>query len=262
MFRTSTNFVFILLIACLFCSCIGDMKPEFPKKPEVIREGLSVNTPLYPWVEELLIRETPDLKGKIITVLQKGNAVKFLGETSKEKLTYVLKGIAYNDYWLKVATNQDTEGWIYGGAVTIEKNPKMYGLESDTKFHFEHFGKFDLSTWESIPNTSQTEGDHYVATSIYKKGSQILKIATVEVGEYGYGKVYQLLDENNTIRKERIFKYLVNTDTEPYSYELTEFINDYTVSPAKKYIKKQMVDTHFMQLNSKPYYVNGKWEKL
>lgn len=65
-------------------------------------------------VDDLRLRETPDLDGDVIDQLGFGNRVKLLGEKSANTLEVTINGKAITDYWYKVETGNGQQGWIHG----------------------------------------------------------------------------------------------------------------------------------------------------
>lgn len=81
-------------------------------------------------VNDLRLRETPDLKGNVLSTLKEGDQVEYLGETSKNHDEVVLRGVKYFEPWLKVKTSDGKIGWAYGGAVRLVS--AMVGGQSET----------------------------------------------------------------------------------------------------------------------------------
>ncbi|MEM6722841.1 MAG: SH3 domain-containing protein [Bacteroidota bacterium] len=95
------------------------LTPEVHEKDEL----------LYTWVDELNIRSSPDTKEEKLTKVDSNQALKFIGETSNESETLVLRGVAYYEAWYNVETrivafeaDKDNGGGSqYAGTMTLNK---------------------------------------------------------------------------------------------------------------------------------------------
>ena len=92
--------------------------------------GMGVITPLVPELpagqfytvmfNDVRVRETPSLQGKVITTAQTGEKMKSysdMGDVSENTDTVELRGVRYTAHWYKVITPGGHEGWIYGAAI-------------------------------------------------------------------------------------------------------------------------------------------------
>lgn len=210
---------------------------------------------LYAWVDKLNIRDEASLKGKTINSVNSNDALEFTGEKSGNTETIVLRGVAYQDLWYKIITNDDQEGWVFGGAVKRKKEEKGNAPITETDFEFPHFGKFALSEWKKI--NSKSEGEEVdVEITTYQKGDQFLEISSSSMGEFHYGYIHKLMDKTKNLLKERSFSFTGD------GLELNESVKDF--SKKTEYKRSQKLEKHFYQLNAKPLMVNGVWsfEKL
>ncbi len=69
---------------------------------------------------DVRVRETPSLNGKVVTTAQSGEkmqAYSDMGDVSENTDTVVLRGVRYSAHWQKVITPGGHEGWIYGAAI-------------------------------------------------------------------------------------------------------------------------------------------------
>ncbi len=71
-------------------------------------------------VNDLRIRETPTLDGKVLLQLQKGAQVDVTGKKSAEKVTVELNGKKITDVFYEVNLARGGQGWVFGGALTTE----------------------------------------------------------------------------------------------------------------------------------------------
>ncbi len=111
-----------LALAAVFFACKQDSKkptastPETapalpPAKPEVV---LYITT-----VDKLNLREEPIKNGKVITQLAENAYLEGTGEVSANREEATLRGLTWNEPYLKVATAapEPRVGWAYGGAL-------------------------------------------------------------------------------------------------------------------------------------------------
>jgi hypothetical protein len=250
----------VFFAACLFISCGNDAKEKTTttsKEVEKPTETPKVNNTYFAWVDKINLRASATTNGKVIATYTPKDSLEFTGTKSDAKEIIVLRGVAYNDYWMKVTTKDAKEGWVYGGAVTQTGNKKGNGIITDTQFDFEHFGKFDVSSWTDLGITRTESGDSETVGYSYFKDNQIVEIDRTEVGEYGYYKTYRLMDGKRNLLKERKFGFTVEMGDSSPKMELTETVKDFTTK--KEYSRKQNLNKHFMQLNARPQMVNGTW---
>ncbi len=260
----------ILTLLIFAAACQNDSKPKeaidgtstsSEDTTEVIRNQTEETTTnpvkiddyLYPWVDQLNIRNAPNSKAKIVASVPENEALTFTGEKSEAQETIVLRGVAYNEPWFKIVTKDQKEGWVFGGAVKRDGEVKGNAIINDQQFEFPHFGKYHLKDWTKLSSQDESGGDAEINTTIYKKENQFLEMTIVEVGEYGYSRTYRLLDADKKVLKERLLDFEIDP------LILREIVNDYTSQPVKKYSRSQTMKQHFMQLNTRPLMVSGQW---
>jgi hypothetical protein len=112
------------LFAILFVSLLVSCKSE---KNTEARDTLSMSeSPAEPvifitHVEDLRLREGPGEKAAIITTLEKGTMLRDAGEVSDYTSKVKLRGITYDEPWIKVITVKGEEGWVYAGGLEIKE---------------------------------------------------------------------------------------------------------------------------------------------
>lgn len=84
-------------------------KQEDPVEPEEVMVQKVTIT-----VDNLRLRNSPDLNGETITNLKTGSLVTLLGELSTNQTTVTIGGKQITDYWQKVETADKKIGWIHG----------------------------------------------------------------------------------------------------------------------------------------------------
>ena len=184
-------FVFTLLSACggSDATTNNDTSSEDASTEGSATTEESTNEPLYSWVENLNLRESPSTSAKVITSVQPTDALERLEQSAKSE-AIVLRGVMYDEPWVKVKTAAGDEGWVFGGAVKRKDEIKGNQPFTDEYFSFPVFGEYNLSGWrETSVIPGDDEGDFDRSTRKYKLGDHILTIYSYD-GEYGYGYVH------------------------------------------------------------------------
>lgn len=83
---------------------------ELPEGVTITETNLFVST-----VDNLRIRETPDINGKVIGKIMRFEEVEYQGATSQVEMTLDVDGEQISAPWIKVKTKTGVEGWIWGG---------------------------------------------------------------------------------------------------------------------------------------------------
>jgi hypothetical protein len=230
--------------------------------PDSLSLGIEASEPflaedeLYAWVDNLNIRDAPGLEGKTVARVDDRAVLRFTGQRSDKGETIVLRGVAYTAPWLKVATADGTEGWVFGGAVRHEEEVKGNPPITEQTFSFPVFGAYDLADWEKVSSRQESEEVDYTVTT-YRKGAQLLEITRSEMGEFYYGWTYKLMSEHGVLIKERQLGF--TAQDKPFILE--EKVVDYSVNPPVSYRRSQELDQHYYRLNARPMMVNGPWVK-
>src|SRR5687767_4624093 len=76
---------------------------------------------LFVWVENARVRKTPDLNGEVITEIHGGEKIILTGEQSDTKIKVKLRGVDFEDVWVKVKLSDGNEGWIFKGMLTDDE---------------------------------------------------------------------------------------------------------------------------------------------
>ncbi len=122
---------YILFSICLtlIISCKGDSTTQqepvttAPAIEKIVEKPAEIM--LYAWVDKLRLRAKPDTKSDIVKELLEGEALVFTGEKTDFTQKVNLRGVMYDEPWMKVITGDDKTGWVFGGAV------KMYQQTTD-----------------------------------------------------------------------------------------------------------------------------------
>lgn len=127
MSKLGVNTLLIFLI--LFSACQDATKvpnDQVANKPETtVEEKIEDKAPatieIYVWVDKLRLRAEPTTKSDMVTSLKEGQALTFLNERSDFTEKINLRGTLFDEPWLKIATKDGKEGWVYGGGVKFYK---------------------------------------------------------------------------------------------------------------------------------------------
>ncbi len=114
--------LFMLLIVASLFACKKEAK-------EAAAADFTTN------VASTRLRETPGEEGKVIRELPQGAMLYDLGEVSDFTTRVQIRGIWFDEPWLKVRTEDGAEGWVYGGALRFEMdgNSKIARLLMDKR---------------------------------------------------------------------------------------------------------------------------------
>lgn len=220
-------------------------------------EPFTADEQVYTWVDKLNIRDLPKLDGKVVAQAATQTPLRFTGEQSEASETIVLRGVVYQEPWMKVVTPEGTEGWVFGGAVKHEGEVKGNQPITDQTFSFPVFGSYDLADWKKLSTQETSEEVDYQITT-YQKGDQLLEITQADMGEFYYGWTYKLMNIiDKVVIKERQFSF---TAQDP-PFMLEETVKDYSTHPPMLYRRTQNLDQHYYRLNARPMMAVGPWEK-
>jgi len=78
----------------------------------------NIKQELFVWVENARIRKEPDLNAEVITEIKGGEKLMLIGDSSSSKSKINLRGVEFEDIWVKVKTSDGKEGWIFKGMLT------------------------------------------------------------------------------------------------------------------------------------------------
>ena len=116
---------YFIICLTLFFACKSD-KTETPTEPVVEekveqKEEAPPQLIIYTWVDKLRLRQEPNTKSSIVKELKEGEPLVFTGEQTDFTQKVNLRGVTYDEPWMKVVTNDEKIGWIYGGGVKFYK---------------------------------------------------------------------------------------------------------------------------------------------
>lgn len=142
-------------------------------------------TPMFVWVENARVRETPDLEGKLITELKAGDKVTLTGESSSNKTKVKLRGVDFEDVWVKIRMSDDKEGWIFKPMLTEDENRAIL-MNDFIMLPGSHVGRVKLdATREEVAviygDEFITDGNIYIGEGESVKGFYVFKNSPLEL---------------------------------------------------------------------------------
>jgi hypothetical protein len=136
-------------------------------------------------IENLRLREQPNLESKVIKTVPKGTRLQWSGIRSEQKVSADWKGMKVADYWYKVQTYQDTMAWVFG------KGIELYTIHDKDFKAFNNIDSFDYqldNEWIKIETSNKKNFDNLpLFTTKWKKH---------ERKEKEYEKPFSLTFEN------------------------------------------------------------------
>jgi hypothetical protein len=154
-------------VCCFFLffiiSCNNDPAPIVETEIENLEEVSAKPAKMVVNIDHLRLRDAPGEKGQEIGRLKKGTILYDLGEVSDFTTRVQLRGIWFDEPWLKVKTEQNLEGWVYGGAVNFDiDNPTALSKMILEKRLQTFFGKgltLRLNRYKSDFDSLKTSND-------------------------------------------------------------------------------------------------------
>lgn len=131
-------------------------------------------TKLHVGLDHLRLRASPGEDGEEIAFLEKETVLYETGEVSDFTSRIKLRGIWFDEPWIKVKTDKGVEGWVYGGAVNFEmQNPtKLANQLLEIRLN-SFFGKAitnDLHSYRKAYYSANTSEDF---SKLFKMGKQL-----------------------------------------------------------------------------------------
>jgi len=143
------NKLLYLLVLFLFLNACGnetektvetpqeEVKIVIPKKPE--------RTQLIANIDYLRLRSEAGTSSETLAMLERGQVMYDLGEVSDFTTQVELRGVKYNEPWLKVETSDGQKGWVYGGGVYFDLNNSSKAMDLLMKRRLTSFYGKDIS---------------------------------------------------------------------------------------------------------------------
>jgi len=163
----------LLILITAFVAC-ETKETETPSTNEMQTETNQVieqetiittdNIELTANLDNVRIRDKAGLTGKDILTVRKDTKLIYLNEMSDFTDAITLRGIAYNDPWLKVKTMQGETGWVYAGVVkfNMTKVPEDFKTQIVTKRLEKVFGNklvFEIEQYQKAFASVKSDKD-------------------------------------------------------------------------------------------------------
>lgn len=179
-------------ICILFFNCNNEKEKETNTLEQTTTEQTAETQTLDEPIElevildNVRIRDVAGLKGKEIARLQKKSKVIFNGVFSDFTDKIKLRGIQYDDPWLKIKTMTGEEGWIYGASVKFDANNVGVDLYNQliTKRLTKFFGKkivFEIEQYQKNFKAAKTDRDFAL---VYRNNKQLLDAMNEKFNEF------------------------------------------------------------------------------
>ena len=183
----------LLLIILAFAACDNTAPSNDNQQAEVqeinqVEDGnidVSIEkVELKAILDNVRIRDIAGLKGKEIETVSKDAKLFYQNEMSDFTDEITLRGIAYNDPWLKVKTEKGKTGWVYAGAVKFDmtKVSEDFKTQMVTKRLEKVFGNklvFDIEQYQNDYGDIKTDKDFVLtyrnATKLQEKLNEKLE---------------------------------------------------------------------------------------
>ena len=147
-------------------------------------------------IDRLRMRDTPGEEGTVVKELEKGTILYDQGEVSDFTTRIKLRGITFDEPWLKVIAPDQTVGWIYAGAIHLGTSPDsklakllrekrlvtLFGPDGALIARYDKLHLFDVDL---------ANGESWRESAIYEAG-QTAQIAPVDQAMLGFGICYDL----------------------------------------------------------------------
>ena len=115
---------FSVLIFFLFSACGRDSEAGSTENTGSVQAPPD-RIALISNINHLRVRNTPGPDGEVIATLSEGDTLYDLGEVSAFTTEVTLRGIRFNEPWIKVRTRDTLVGWIYGGGVNFPLDDRV-----------------------------------------------------------------------------------------------------------------------------------------
>jgi len=193
---------FLLIIIISFVACENEKATPVNSQQEAIQvqtieEGTNSTTDnieLTANLDNVRIRDKAGLSGKGVVTVEKGTTLLYLNEMSDFTDEITLRGIPYNDPWLKVKTSEGEEGWVYAGAVKFDLTTvsEEFKTQIVTKRLEKIFGNklvFEIEQYQKDFATVKTEKDFIL---MYRNAQKLQKKLNVKLEN-----AYSMYDVDN-----------------------------------------------------------------
>jgi hypothetical protein len=187
--------IILLCVPFLLFSCKGteneqnqnQQQGQVTKIDETVeQQSLSAPIELEVILDNVRIRDVAGLGGKEVARLPKKAKVIFNGIFSDFTDKIKLRGIQYDDPWLKVRTTKGVEGWIYGASVKFDANNVGADLYNQliTKRLTKFFGTkivFEIEQYQKSFKAAKTDRD---LALVYRNNKKLCDVMNEKFNEF------------------------------------------------------------------------------
>ena len=108
---------FLLLLAP---GCGSDSASDSSVSDAFTANDAAVETVLISNIDHLRLRNQAGPDGEVLTTLSEGDTLYDMGEVSDFTTQVTLRGIRFNEPWIRVRTRDSITGWVYAGGVHFQ----------------------------------------------------------------------------------------------------------------------------------------------
>lgn len=112
--------LFYLFLALSLLACGSDRSSETTPTTGTTSRQPSGPVVLIANIDHLRLRDVPGPDGNLVASLAEGDTLYDLGEVSAFTTEVTLRGIRFDEPWLKVRTRDSLVGWVYAGGVHFD----------------------------------------------------------------------------------------------------------------------------------------------
>jgi hypothetical protein len=172
--KSDFHFLTWLILGALFLTSCGNDPAEDPAVVEdaPLTENREMEAPdLVANIDYLRVRKTPGQNGEIIATLSKGDKVKDLGEVSSFTTRVQLRGIWFDEPWIKVQTESGETGWVFAGGLNfaMERSNALTDRLMEIRLQ-TLFGKDLAKSIEAYRASFRKAGSSEAFAAVYQRG--------------------------------------------------------------------------------------------
>jgi len=183
----------LLCVSFLLFSCEGTENEQQQADKQLMeidetveQQALSDPIELEVILDNVRLRDAAGLKGKEIGRLAKKSKVIFRGVFSDFTDKIKLRGIQYDDPWLKIKTDKGIEGWIYGASVRFDANNVGIDLYNQliTKRLTKFLGTkivFEIEQYQKSFKAAKTDRDFAL---MYRNNKKLCDVMNEKFNEF------------------------------------------------------------------------------
>ncbi len=144
---------------------------------------------LFVWTENARLRKEPNLNAEVITEINGGEKVVLTGEESENSVKINLRGVNFEDVWVKVKTTNPRvnpqEGWIFKGMLT-DNEEKAIAMNDFSIVPGERLGQIKIGNTQGqleaiFGKEFITKGDIFFGDGESSTGFYVFKDSPFEV---------------------------------------------------------------------------------